>query len=90
MDLGMQVSYNESFNIVAADFVYKNIPLIGSSDIEWLSSYYQSDPNSYSDIVDKLYNAYRYRKIGLHWLNKYKLWKHNNIATNRWLDYILD
>jgi len=34
MDIGMQVSLSESFNIVAADFVSNGIPLVGSPDIE--------------------------------------------------------
>ena len=89
MDLGMQVSYSESFCIVAADFVYNDIPLIGSHDIEWLSKYYQADPNDYKDIVEKLENAYNYKNVGLQWLNKYKLWKYNRDATERWLNYLL-
>jgi len=89
MELGLQVSFSESFNIVAADFVYKDIPIVGSPDIEWLSQYYQADPNNYQDIVDKLTNAYNYKRFGLHWLNKYKLWKHNREGTEKWIDYIL-
>jgi len=34
MDIGMQVSLSESFNIVAADFVSNGVPLVGSPDIE--------------------------------------------------------
>lgn len=89
MELGMQVSFSESFCIVAADFVYKNIPVIGSPDIEWLSKYYQADPNDYQDMVEKLTNAYKYKYLGLHWLNKYNLWKFNREATEMWLNYII-
>jgi hypothetical protein len=38
MDIGMQVSLTESFNIVTADFVDCNIPIIVSKDIEWMPS----------------------------------------------------
>lgn len=38
MDLGMQLSYSETFNIVAADFVSNYIPFVGSSEIDWLYS----------------------------------------------------
>lgn len=89
MELGLQVSFSESFNIVAADFVYKDIPIIGSSDIEWLSQYYKANPNNYQDIVDKLTNAYNYKHLGLHWLNKYRLWKHNRDGVEKWIDYIV-
>lgn len=89
MELGLQVSFSESFNIVAADFVYKDVPIVGSSDIEWLSQYYKADPNNYQDIVDKLKNAYNFRRLNLQWLNKYKLWKHNRDGVEIWMDYIL-
>lgn len=35
MDVGLQVSFSESFNIVSADFVYSGVPVIVSEDIEW-------------------------------------------------------
>lgn len=89
MELGLQVSLSESFNIVAADFVYKDVPIIGSPDIEWLSQYYKANPNDYQDIVDKLINAYNFKHLGLHWLNKYKLWKHNRDGIEKWMDYLL-
>lgn len=38
MDLGMQLSYSETFNIVAADFVSCYIPFVGSNEIDWLYS----------------------------------------------------
>lgn len=90
MDVGLQVSLSESFNIVAADFVWNDIPIVGSKDIEWLSMFYQANPNDYKDIVKKLFNAYAYRNIGLQWLNKYKLWKHNKSSTDLWLDYLYE
>lgn len=90
MELGMQVSYSESFNIVAADFVYNNVPIVGSPDIEWLSKFYQADPNNHYDIVEKLHNAYNHRNIGVHSLNKFKLWKHNKESIMIWLDYIYE
>ncbi len=36
MDVGMQVSFNESFNIVTADFVKVGKPIIVSSSISWM------------------------------------------------------
>jgi hypothetical protein len=89
MDVGMQVSFSESFCIVAADFAFNNKPILGSFDIEWLCSLFKTDPNNCQDIVNKLTYAYNYKRLGLHWLNKYGLWKHNRDGTERWLDYIL-
>jgi hypothetical protein len=51
MDLGMQVSYTETFNIVAADFFSQGVPMVVSSEIEWVDSRLHANPNSVDDIV---------------------------------------
>lgn len=38
MDIMLQVSLSETFNIVAADSVYMGVPIIGSKTISWLNS----------------------------------------------------
>lgn len=38
MDVLMQASYSETFNIVSADAVTAGVPIIGSSEIEWLKT----------------------------------------------------
>lgn len=38
MDLGMQLSFTESFNIITADFVYQKVPIVVSEDISWMPS----------------------------------------------------
>lgn len=37
IDLGMQVSMNESFNVVTADYVYNFKPIVVSEEIHWVS-----------------------------------------------------
>lgn len=89
MDIGMQVSYSESFCIVAADFVYKEVPIIGSPDIEWLADCYKADPNNYKDMVEKLSYAYKNLPTNGHWVNEHQLWKHNVESTEKWVDYVI-
>jgi len=60
MDIGMQVSFTESFNIVAADFVANNIPLVGSPEIKFIPKGMQADPNSTEDMVKALRVAHSY------------------------------
>jgi hypothetical protein len=86
MDLGMQVSFSETFNIVAADFAWNNIPVIGSDEIFWLDRHYRADPNNFEDIVDKLRFAYAGKKHGVQKVNKENLIKYNKKATKVWLD----
>jgi hypothetical protein len=50
MDVGSQVSYSETFCIVAADLTSAGVPTLGSAEIPWLPPEYQADPNSAEDI----------------------------------------
>jgi hypothetical protein len=61
MDIGLQVSYTESFNIVTANFVNNNKIIIVSEDIDWMPSYLQVCPTDYNKLIDKIMFAYRYR-----------------------------
>jgi hypothetical protein len=46
MDIGLQVSLSESFNMIAADFVSVGVPLIGSPAVRWLPAISQANPSS--------------------------------------------
>jgi hypothetical protein len=85
MDMGLQVSFSESFDIVSADFVDNGIPLIGSYDIQWLSNWYKADANDADDITRLMLFAWRAKKMGIHNINKLYLWYHNQKATKQWL-----
>jgi hypothetical protein len=87
MDLGLQVSLNETFNIVAADFVSNNIPIIGSNEINWLSCLYKANPTSSDDIVKKMKFAYKFRKFNFQKLNKMGLISSGEWAKSKWLKY---
>lgn len=90
MDFGLQVSFSETFNIVAADFVHLKVPIIGSKEIDWMSKMYQADPTDMDSIVDRLWVAWLLKPFGIHNLNNIGLNKHNYYATYDWrklLDY---
>lgn len=63
MDLGMQCSYTESYNIVSADFVSCGIPIVVSEDIYWMPDYMKVDPNSSREMVRKLEVAFRSSRL---------------------------
>lgn len=88
MELGMQVSYSETFNIVAADFVWNNVPVIGSKEISWLDEDYQADPNNLSDMVRKLKIAYHKRNHDGQRVNLRNLVRYNRESTRIWLNAI--
>ena len=84
MDLGLQVSMSETFNIICADFVDLKIPIVGSAEIEWMSSLYKAIPTDLNDIVNHLCIAWRGRHINLQKLNNIGLNSHNKNAKNSW------
>ena len=86
MDLGMQVSMSETFNIVAADFVWNDIALIGSEEIDWLDRRYKANPNSVESMVDKLRFAYAGRRYNTQKVNLENLEKYNKRALITWLN----
>ena len=86
MDLGLQVSYTETFDIVAADFAWNYIPVIGSSEVFWLDKKYISDPNSMEAIVDRLCFAYDGIKTNKQKVNRKSLEKYNESTTKVWLE----
>ena len=88
MDIGMQVSFTETYNIVAADLVGNDVPVVGSSQITWLPVMCQADPNSTEEIADTLDRVWWGTMLGIQKYSKYMLYKDSNLAKMRWLNYI--
>lgn len=59
MDLGMQVSLTESFNIVTADFVSQKVPIVVSTDISWMPNITKTTPLSVQKIVKKMDDCFK-------------------------------
>lgn len=57
MDVSMQVSFSETFNIVSADAVMNEVPVVVSSDIEWVHPDFYADPTSSIGIKRALLRA---------------------------------
>jgi hypothetical protein len=58
IDIGLQVSFTETFNIVSADVLCNGIAIIGSSEIPWINKRYTASPQDAEEIIDKLLLAY--------------------------------
>ena len=54
MDISLQVSFSETFNIVAADSVMCNVPVISSSEVPWLGKYAQAQPQDSTSILNAM------------------------------------
>jgi len=64
MDIGLQASFTETFNIVTADFVSQGIPVVTSNEIEWLDSQFycdHTDAQDIADMMDKVLSGYNWR-----------------------------
>lgn len=83
MDIGMQISFSESFNIVTADFVHENVPVVVSPTIEWMPDSQKVDTEDMDAIVALMeYSLSHSRQIikkSLKALNTY-----NDDALNAW------
>lgn len=86
MDIGMQVSFSETFNIVGADHVGVQVPLVGSNEIPWLSGVAEANPTHTSSIVSALMKAYKAPEMNVGF-NRRKLRKYSEEARKVWLKY---
>lgn len=63
MDLSLQVSFTESFNIVTADTISQYIPVVVSPDIDWVPAICHADPNDAEDIIKKIETVLDHRSM---------------------------
>lgn len=89
LDMGLQVSFTESFNIVAADFVSKGVPIVASQEIEWVAKPFIAETTSTTSIIKAMYRAEVLGKRGT-FLNKYLLQEFVAKSKQDWLDYVTD
>jgi hypothetical protein len=54
IDLGLQVSFSETFNIVSADMVASQVPIVVSKEVYWASPKCMVEPYVVGDIVSKM------------------------------------
>lgn len=83
MEFGMQVSFSESFNIVSADFVANNIPIVVSKDITWMPFLFRANATNTESIVNKI-SVMRFFPRITKWLNKLALFIYNYLNSYYW------
>jgi len=84
MDLGMQVSLSETFNIVSADLINQGVPVIGSKEIPWLAPEFVANPVDSAHIVRTLKRAWFWRWFNVK-INQSRLNKYTNKSRKIWL-----
>ena len=87
MDIGMQVSFSETFNIVGADLISQGVPLVGTADeIPWAVNGFCADPNNSASICEKLALTYRMPWINVK-SNQWSLTHYTNQTAKLWSKY---
>jgi hypothetical protein len=88
MDIGMQVSYSETFNIVTADFLSRGIPSVTSKEIFWNEPLLQANPSNPYDILCKMKRAFYMSKYAPQSNRSFKnLEKYNKESEKLWVNY---
>ena len=86
MDIGLQVSFSETFNIVGADLISQGVPLVSSKEIPWAVDTFSADPTESEDIVKKLKLAYKWSWINAR-ANQYSLNHYTTNTAKIWTKY---
>lgn len=89
MDIGMQVSFSETFNIVSADLVGQGVPVVGTNEIPWLAAISEADPTEVDSMIDALNRAYHAPQVNV-MLNRRNLRKYSEKTERLWLRYFSD
>ena len=87
IDIGMQVSLTETFNVVTADYVTAGIPIVVSKEVAWASTYNMAADNSVPSILHVMNRVWRSRLL-VRW-NQRLLKKFSNQAQQMWFDFTI-
>jgi len=86
MDIGLQVSFSETFNIVGADLISQGVPIVGSKEIPWAVDSCCADPTDSADIAKKLASAYNWPWVNVK-TNQISLTHYTNNTAKIWNKY---
>jgi hypothetical protein len=86
MDMGMQCSFSETFNIVGADLISQGVPLVGSTEIPWIDSTWCANPVEVDEIYDALLQSYNIYKLNV-FFNQWYLKRYTSKTRRIWKKY---
>jgi hypothetical protein len=86
MDIGMQCSFSETFNIVGADLISQGVPLISSSEIPWHTAFFSALPQESNQIFVALKRTYNFSRINTYF-SQYNLTQYTNETRKIWVEF---
>jgi hypothetical protein len=87
IEIGLQISFTETYNIVACDHINCNVPIITSPEIVFVPAFYHADPHDVDDIAKKIQRVYIFNWAG-QLLNKSSLEKSNKESSKQWKQFL--
>lgn len=87
MDLGLQISFTESFNLITADFVSECVPILVSETISWMPNYAIVSTVDFDDVVRKILYVYKTNTRLLTKNSKLNLIYFNNKSKKIWKEF---
>lgn len=88
MDLGLQVSFSETFNIVGADIISQGVPLVSCKEVPW-SLIGNCDPTNSKSIIKGLNWAYRFPQFNVR-ANQFSMKQYTAKVNTIWYNYFKD
>jgi len=86
MDIGLQVSFSETFNIVGADIISQGVPLVGSIEIPWADADFCARATETQEIYEMLLKTHNSAKLNVD--NQQKLLTEYTSKTREiWKEY---
>lgn len=83
MDVSMQVSFTESFNIVTAEAIFNEVPVVVSDEIDWTDKQSWADTTDINSIVETLESVLTYSKRNIY-SNFVTLDNYNRRSLHAW------
>lgn len=89
MDIGLQLSFTESFNIVSADFINNGKLVLVSDAIDWIPERLRTSTTNYDEVVKKIIYVYNHRNSAwLKSISKLNLMNYNIGAKQEWMRFL--
>lgn len=88
MDIGLQVSFSETFNIVGADIISQGVPLVGSIEIPWVDETYVARAQYGEEIYRALLLTHQWPQHNVE-VNQRKLTEYTSQTVDYWVKHFI-
>lgn len=86
IDMGLQVSLTETFNVVSADYTTAGIPIVVSKEVPWASRWNRASDADSDDIVRIMHRVYNNNMLVM--LNQWLLSTYSRRAQGAWTHWV--